>query len=164
MNSLKFEHIESNLVKLFTLLQSNQNIAKYVYYLVDDPLSKPDVVVDLYEQENYLLTIFDEAIPESEKVRIFLNPYVGSFKNLGIGDISYEMDIVVPKSKWLLKGMGKLRAFCIANEFNKMVDGKPVAGIGNTSIDNFKVFKINAIYSCLSVIINTKTSTLKDGV
>ena len=131
MNSLKFEHIESNLVKLFTLLQSNQNIAKYVYYLVDDPLSKPDVVVDLYEQENYLLTIFDEAIPESEKVRIFLNPYVGSFKNLGIGDISYEMDIVVPKSKWLLKGMGKLRAFCIANEFNKMVDGKPVAGIGS---------------------------------
>lgn len=164
-NSLKFENIEFNLVKLYGLLISNQNIAKYVYYLVDDPLSvQEDVPVNLKDEGYYQLTVFDNSIPETEKVRIFLNPYSGNLKNIGTGEIMYQMDIVVPNSKWILNGLGQIRSFRIANEFNKMVDGKPVSGIGNVYIHGFRTFKINDIYSGLSIFINTTTLTIKSGV
>jgi hypothetical protein len=163
-SSLKFENIESNLVKLFMLLYFNQNIAKYVYYLVDDPLSiTQDVPVDLKDEGYYLLTVFDNSIPQTEKVRIFLNPYSGNLKKIGTGEILYQMDIIIPNTKWILNGMGQLRAFRIASEFNKMVDGKPVAGIGSVYIEGFRTFKVNDTYSGISLFINTTALTTKSG-
>ncbi len=162
--SLKFQHIENNLVKLFTLIYENKNISKYVYYLVDDPLSMPDVTVDLLENGNYLLTVFDDKILEEEKVRIFLNPYSGDLRNIPIGEITYIMDIVVPNAKWILRGLGQIRAFRIADEFSKMVDGQYVAGLGQVNITNFRLFKVNNSYSGISLFIKVNTSTLKGGV
>ncbi|MDD4779005.1 MAG: hypothetical protein PHT02_00180 [Tissierellia bacterium] len=164
-SSLKFENIESNLVNLFTLLYFNQNISKYVYYLVDDPLSiTEDVPVDLKDEGYYLLTVFDNSIPQIEKIRIFLNPYSGNLKKIGTGEILYQMDIIVPNTKWILNGMGQIRAFRIANEFNKMVDGKPVAGIGSVCIEGFRTFKVNDTYSGVSLFISTSALTTKSGV
>lgn len=162
--SLKFQHIENNLVKLFTLIYENKNISKYVYYLVDDPLSMPDVTVDLLENGNYLLTVFDDKVLEEEKVRIFLNPYSGDLRNIPIGEITYIMDIVVPNAKWILRGLGQIRAFRIADEFSKMVDGQYVAGLGQVNITNFRLFKVNNSYSGISLFIKVNTSTLKGGV
>jgi len=164
-DSLKFEHIESNLVKLFSLLYSNQNISKYVYYLIDDPLSiQEDVSINMLEEGYYLLTIFDNSVPLAEKVRIFLNPFSGNLKKVGVGDILYQMDIVVPNTKWILNGMGQIRAFRIASEFNKMVDQKPVAGIGSVNVEGFKTFKVSDTYSGLSIYINTSALTTKGSV
>ena len=164
-DSLKFEYIESNLVKLFSLLYSNQNIAKYVYYLIDDPLSiQENVPIDLYSEGYYLLTVFDNSIPTVEKVRIFLNPFSGNLKSIGTGEILYQMDIIVPNSKWILNGMGQIRAFRITSEFNKMVDQKPVAGIGSVKVEGFRTFKVNDTYSGISIFINTTTLTTKGSV
>lgn len=162
--SLKFQHIENNLVKLFTLLYENKNISKYVYYLVDNPLSMPDVTVDLLENGNYLLTVFDDKILQEEKVRIFLNPYSGDLRNIPIGEITYVMDIIVPNTKWILHGLGQIRAFRIADEFSKMVDGQYVAGLGQVNITNFRMYKVNDSYSGVSLFIKVNTSTLKGGV
>ena len=163
-SSLKFENIESNLVKLYELLISNQNISKFTYYLVDDPLSiSADVPVNLKDEGYYLLTVFDNSIPETEKVRIFLNPYSGNLRKIGTGEIIYQMDIVVPNTKWVLNGMGQLRPFRISNEFNKMVDGKPVSGIGSVNVEGFRTFKVDDNYSGLSLFINTTALTIKSG-
>lgn len=162
--SLKFQHIEKNLVKLFTLLYENKNISKYVYHLVDNPLSMPDVEVDLLENGNYLLTVFDDKILQEEKVRIFLNPYNGDLRSIPVGEITYVMDIVIPNSKWILHGLGEIRAFRIADEFSCMVDGQYVAGLGQVNITNFRLFKVNDSYSGISLFIKINTSTLKAGV
>jgi len=162
--SLKFEHIENNLVKLYTLLSNNNNIAKYICYLVDDPLSMPDVSIDLKVNGNYILTLLNDKVLTEEKVRIFLNPIIGDLKYKPLGDIIFEIDIVVPNRCWILNGLGKLRAYRIMDEFAKMVDGQVVAGLGEVNITNFKAFSIlNTDYSCLSALITTKTSTLKGG-
>lgn len=161
-HSLKFKHIEDNLIKLFTLLYSNQNIAKYVYYLVDDPLSMPVVPVDLKENGNYILTIMDTAALTDEKIRIFLNPVSGGLKKFPADEISYEIDIVCPSSKWVLNDAGNLRPYRIMDEFSQMVDGQMVAGIGTVNITDFKASGISGTsYMCLSALIKVISSTMK---
>jgi hypothetical protein len=163
-SSLKFENIETNLVKLYVLISSNQNIAKYIYYLVDDPLSiTEDVPIDLKDEGYYLLTVFDNSIPQTEKARIFLNPYSGNLKKIGTGEILYQLDIIIPNTKWILNGLGQIRAFRIANEFNKMVDGKPVAGVGSVYIEGFRTYKVGDTYSGISLFINTSAITTQSG-
>jgi hypothetical protein len=162
--SLKFQHIENNLVKLFTLLYESANISKYVYYLVDNPLSMPDVSVDLLENGNYILNVFDDKILQDDKVRIFLNPYNGDLRDIPIGEITYVMDIIIPNKYWVLNGLGQLRAFRIADEFSKLVDGQYVAGLGQVNITYFKIYKVNDSYSGLSLFIKINTPTVKAGV
>lgn len=165
--SLKFKNIENNLLKLFTLLEENENIAKYVYYLdTNDPLSQPTVTEDLTSAGNYLLTIVDTKIPDKETFRVYLNPYRGKLRRTGngLGEIIFILDIVCPNTKWILTGKGKLRAYRVADEFSKMVDGQTVAGLGCVDIVDFNTFKVNDFYTSLSLAISVNTSTLKEGV
>ena len=159
--SFKFKHIENNLLKLLALILNNQNILKYIYYLDDDPLNQPNVSVNLLETNNIILTLFDENILSEQKIKVFLNPLQGNFDNMPLSDLVYILDIVVPNSKWILHGLGQLRAYRISDEFSQMVDGQMVAGIGETEIIKFKTFKVNDNYSGLSLLISVKSSTMK---
>ena len=158
---MKFKHIENNLVKLLSLLLSSQNIAKYIYYLVDDPLSEPDVTVDLMANGNVILTLFDEKVLIESQVKLFLNPFQGSLKSMPLSDITFTMDIIVPNIYWILSGMGQLRPYRISDEFAQLVDGKKVAGIGEVNITNFKSYKLNDTYSGLTLFIEVNSSTTK---
>jgi hypothetical protein len=147
------------------LLYENQNISKYIYYLVDDPLSEVDVPIDLKANGNFILTLMDNTILTEEKVRIFLNPVLGDLERIPLGEITYEIDIVIPNSKWILNGMGQFRAYRIMDEFSKLVDGKNVGGIGEVNITKFKAFGItDTSYSCLSALIKVNVATIKSGV
>lgn len=161
--SFKFKHIENNLVKLLSLLLSSQNIARYIIYLNDDPLNLllPDVTVDLMENGNISLTLFDEKVLTDNKVKIFLNPYNGSLKTMPLSDIVFVMDIIMQNTYWVLSGMGQLRPYRISDEFAQLVDGQKVAGIGEVNITNFKAYKVNDTYSGLSLFIEINSSTLK---
>ncbi len=158
--SLKFKHIENNLLKLLALILSNQNILKYIYYLDDDPLSKPNVTENLIGK-NILLTLFDETILTEQMIKVFLNPYQGNLKSQPLSDLTFVMDIVIPNNKWILNGLGQLRGYRIADEFAQMVDQKMVAGIGECEITQFRAFKVGDDYSGLSLFININSSTMK---
>lgn len=160
--SLKFQKIEDNLFKLLLLLVSNKNIAKYIYWLTDNPLIEPDVTTDLIDNGYILPTLFDSQALTEEKVRVFLNPISGSLEGIPLGDIMFSMEIVVPSSKWNLKGIGKYRAYRIVDEFSKMVDGKDIAGVGNVNIVGFKTSLVSGKnYFCLSIGIKVRSLTVQ---
>jgi len=159
--SFKFKHIENNLLKLLALILTNQNMLKYIYYLDDDPLSQPNVSVNLLDTNNIILTLFDEKILIEQQIKVFLNPLQGNLEYLPLSDLTYTLDIIIPNSKWILHGLGQLRAYRISDEFAQMVDGQMVAGIGETEITRFKTYKVGDSYSGLSLWIRVNSSTMK---
>ena len=148
-------------MKLLSLLLESKNISKYIYHLVDDPLSESDVTEDLMVNGNIILTLFDETVLTNSQVKVFLNPFNGSLKSMPLSDIVFTLDIIVPNLYWKLNGMGQIRPYRIADEFAQLVDGQKVAGIGEVNITNFKAYKVNATYSGLTLFIEVNSSTLK---
>lgn len=161
--SLKFKHIEDNLIKLSKLLVENQNIKRYIYYLDNDPLnpSKPDITEDLVESKHILCTLFDKTVLTEPKVRIFLNPLQGVLNNPSLSVIVFTLEIVIPSPNWDIEGIGKLRAFRIADEFAQDIDGQKVAGIGEVNITDFKTYKINESYFGMVLYIEINSSVGK---
>ena len=143
------------------MLLGSQNISKYIYHLVDDPLSESDVTEDLMGNGNIILTLFDETVLTNSQVKVFLNPFNGSLKSMPLSDIVFTLDIIVPNLYWKLNGMGQIRPYRIADEFAQLVDGQKVAGMGEVNITNFKAYKVNATYSGLTLFIEVNSSTLK---
>ena len=142
------------------MLLGSQNISKYIYHLVDDPLSESDVTEDLMGNGNIILTLFDETVLTNSQVKVFLNPFNGSLKSMPLSDIVFTLDIIVPNLYWKLNGMGQIRPYRIADEFAQLVDGQKI-GIGEANITNFKAYKVNATYSGLTLFIEVNSSTTK---
>ena len=160
--SYKFKYIEKNLLSLFSLICGNQNISKYVYYLNDDPLSSNEVQVDLLSEGYYFLTFFDGSIPEQEKIRIFLNPMYGDFKNYPLSNIAYSIEIVVPINYWVLHGRAEIRPIRILDEISQMIDQQKVAGITEVEITKFRSGRIsNSNYCVFSAEIIINSSSMK---
>ena len=148
-------------MKLLSLLLESKNISKYIYHLVDDPLSESDVTEDLMGNGNIILTLFDETVLTNSQVKVFLNPFNGSLKSMPTSDIVFTLDIIVPNLYWKLNGMGQIRPYRIADEFAQLVDGQKVAGMGEVNITNFKAYKVNTTYSGLTLFIEVNSSTTK---
>ena len=148
-------------MKLLSLLLESKNISKYIYHLVDDPLSESDVTEDLMGNGNIILTLFDETVLTNSQVKVFLNPFNGSLKSMPTSDIVFTLDIIVPNLYWKLNGMGQIHPYRIADEFAQLVDGQKVAGMGEVNITNFKAYKVNATYSGLTLFIEVNSSTTK---
>lgn len=160
--SCKFKHIENNLIKLLEVLLSNENLKKYIFYLIDDPLSQPTVDVDLLETNNIILNLFDSNILDERRVTLFINPLEGDLRSQPLSDLTFTIDIVIPYKKWIMGEFGgQLRVFRIADEIAKEIDQKNVMGIGDTEIVRFRLFKVNSDYSGMTLWIKVNSSTLK---
>jgi len=160
--SYKFKHIESNFTKLLGLILENQNIKKYIYYLNNDPLSQLDVDVNLIETGNVVLTMFDGEIETEEKIKMYFYPAVGDLRSDVISDLTFELDILTPISKWLLHGQGLIRPFRIMDEISQLIDQQKVAGIKEAKITDFRCFRVEkSNYGCLSALIKIKSSAMK---
>jgi hypothetical protein len=159
--SFKFKHIENNLLKILALLLNNENIKKYIYYLVDNPISQPNVTQNLIQSKHIILTPFNPNILSQEKVCLFLNPYEGNFKNSALSDLVFLVDIIIPSSKWLLNGLGQIRCFRLADEISQLLDQQKIAGMTEVEIFNFRIYKVDDSYSGLSLKIKVNSSSMK---
>ena len=163
--SLKFKNIEKYLINILLLIVGNQNIARYVMRLDNDPLdsTKPDVFDDLIELKNVIPTMFDNTITEYSEVKIFLYPARGSLQGKPLGDVYMNVDILVPDICNLLEGKGQFRTFRIADEITQMVDGQSeIAGCGQMNVVDFINYKLpNTNYCTLSMRILINSVTLK---
>ena len=160
--SKKFSQIENNLTRIFSLIYTNSNINKYIYYLTNDPLSEPKVPIDLYENGNYFLTFFDGSIPNTEKIRIYINAVSGNFTKTPLSTIKILVEVVIPNKYSYLAGMGQVRAIRIFDEISQMVDQQKVAGITDAHISNYSSGKIaNTEYCAFVLEISVNSSTLK---
>jgi len=159
---LKFKNIGINLVKLYSLIISNENISKYVYYLNHNPLASPDVPIDLKKEGYYILSLFDGGIPEEEKIRLFLNPSICNFEKYPLSEISYILELVIPNKWWVLEGLGELRGYAIMDEIAQMIDQQSVAGVGEVEITHCRTSRITGSeYSVLTAIIKVRSVALK---
>jgi len=158
---LKFKYIEKNLLKLLSLILDSQPILKYIFYLNNDPQSQPNVTENLLETGHIILTPFNSTILSEQKVCMFINPYSGNLEKQPLSNLVYLIDIVIPSSKWLLSGLGEIRAFRISDEISKLIDKQRVMGITETEITQFKIYKVGDSYSGLSLWIRVNSSTMK---
>lgn len=162
MESTKFTKIETNLLKLLEVILNSQNILKYIYYIdSNDPLSESDVSIDLIENGNIILTLYNESIITSKGVYLFLNPLRGDLSKQPLSDLSYSLDVIMDTTLWIIQGKGELRAYRIADEFAKLVDGKNITGIGDVVITKFDSFKLGNDFSGLSLLIKINNTTLR---
>lgn len=159
--SFKFANIENNLIKLLNILLQNENLKKYIFYLVDDPLNQPEVDVDLLGNNNIILTPFDENILDEQRITMFINPLEGDLRRQPLSNLTFLIDIVVPNNKWLLRDLGQIRVFRIADEITQLIDQKNVLGIGETEVSKFRIYKVGKTYSGLSLWITVNSSTMK---
>jgi len=159
---MKFANIEANLVKLFSLIYSNQNINKYIYYLNDDPISSPTVPVDLLEEGNFVLGFFDGTISEQEKIRLFLNPLSGILNRYPLSEITYLVEIVLPNRYSILHGRNEIRSMRIFDEISQMIDQQRGIGITEAEITRFRSGRISETNYCVySIEISINSSTQK---
>jgi len=159
--SYKFKHIENNLLKILALLLENENIKKYIYYLTDNPLIEINVTQDLVELGHVILTPFNPVVLSQEKVCVFLNPYSGDFKNSSLSNLEFLIDIIIPSSKWLLNGLGQIRAFRLADEISQILDQQKIAGMTEVEVTRFKMYKVDESYSGLTLWIKVNSSSMK---
>jgi hypothetical protein len=129
--------------------------------LVDNPLSQSEVTINLLENGNIILTPFDENILDEQRVTVFINPLEGDLRKQPLSNLTFLVDIVVPNSKWLLRDLGEIRVFRIADEISQLVDQKNVLGIGETEVSKFRIYKVGKNYSGLSLWITVNSSTMK---
>lgn len=162
MESTKFLKIENNLLNLLEVILNSQNILKYIYYIdSNDPLSESDISIDLIENGNIILTLYNEDILSDKNVCLFLNPIRGDLSKQPLSNLDYSLDIIMNTSLWIISGKGELRAYRIADEFAKLVDGKNITGIGDVIITRFESYKLGKDFSGLSLLIKINNTTLK---
>lgn len=160
--SLKFRNIEKNLYNIFSIINDSNDIAKYIYYLVDDPLSESSVPINLIEEGYYHLNFFDDTIPPEEKIRLFLNPVYGNLDRPDLSDIKFLLEIVMPIKYNILSGMGQLRSIRILDEITQLVDGQRVAGVPETKVTHFNSGRIkDTDYMVSAIEISVKSPTYK---
>lgn len=160
---MKFNHIEKHLTDILDLICNNQKIKRYLTYLSDDPLAitagQPDIEDDLVN-ENILIAPFREKALTENKALLFIHPDEGNFEYDEIGEETYTIDLALPLAHWLLSSK-ELRAFRIAAEIAKLIDGKEVTGIGKVKISKFKCFKTDEPFAGVTLWIKVKSSNLQ---
>jgi len=150
-------------MNILTLITGNQNISRYVLRLDNNPLdpAKPDITDDLIGLGNIIPALFDGNVKDYIDIKIFIYPQRGSLKEKPLGDVFFNIDIIIPDEYITLSGLGQFRTFRIADEITKMLDGKSeIAGIGAMNVVDFINYKIpNSIYSGLTirVLVNSVT-------
>lgn len=158
--SLKFKFIESYLNELLKAIALNKNIAKYIYYnKSNDPLSMPDVTINLIEEGYCFPNYFDGEPVEDERIRVFLN-IMGSPLSEPIDTVTFLLEIVMPDKYYTLHGRGENRAIRIMDEVAKTVDQQLGIGVGETTLKNLRVTRPqNMKYHVASVNIMVKNPT-----
>ena len=147
--------VGSNLQKIVSRLQSNQNLLKLLYYTDKDPLSKEDLNEAQIRNEvfNKLIKIIPRVGPkENAKSLIALRVTQGSLnkENNQIQDLVIGIEIFVPLTQWIIKDEN-LRPFCIMGEIEKSLNGKTVDGFGKIEGGDFSLNFLTEEISCYSM-------------
>lgn len=156
----KFKFIGQNLDKMMYMIVTNQNILRYMKYLDYDPLStnQPDVTEDDLVGQ-FVTDLFDSETMEATKVKLFFHPLEGVLDIQPVGYDIYMLDIVIPTNYWKIQSRGEFRAFKIAEEISKRIDGQKIAGIGEIDIIKWKTYKVESTHKGLSLWVKVNSTT-----
>lgn len=142
----------SNLQKIITRLQSNQNLLKLLYYTGKDPYSEKEVTAEQIKNEVFekLIKVVPRVGPkETAQSLIALRVVRGSSneQNDEFRDFEIDIEVFVPMTQWIIKD-SNLRPFAIMGEIHKSLNRKTIDGLGKMVGGNFRINFLTDEMSC----------------
>lgn len=142
----------SNLQKIITRLQSNQNLLKLLYYTGKDPYSEKELTAEQIKNEVFekLIKVVPRVGPkETAQSLIALRVVRGSSneQNDEFRDFEIDIEVFVPMTQWIIKD-SNLRPFAIMGEIHKSLNRKTIDGLGKMVGGNFRINFLTDEMSC----------------
>lgn len=159
----RFKNISDDMNKIVDELLKNIDLLKWIVYIDDDPLLKPNVPPNKVLGRNIILTRMNETVLKELYIKVFITPITGSDHRLGIlTDTVFEIAIAVPTQHSYSYATRKHRASEIASEIANSLDGKHIAGLGELKVSStFHNFKVNEKFGAMALQVSTTNTKMK---
>ena len=143
MATRNLEDLGTNLQKVVSRLQSNQDLLKLLYYTGKDPLSEPDLTSDQIKSEIYNKLI--KVVPrigykETAQSMVTMRVVRGRSNsgNAEFRDFEIDIEVFVPLTQWFIKD-SNLRPFAIMGQIHKSLNNKKIDGLGKMVGGDFQI-------------------------
>lgn len=159
----RYSNISQDLNRIVDELLKNKNLLKWLTYLVDDPLSLPDVPPGKVLGKQIVLNrVNPDVLPKSE-TKLFIVPKGGRDHRVGtLMDTVYEVSILSPHELGYIYPSRLDRYAEIASEVARSLDERHITGVGDVQVSSgFTAFKVNQIYSGLMLHITVTNPTIR---
>ena len=150
-----FLSIEKDLSIITNLMLKNERLKRLLYYTTPDALDRPK----LTDEQTYGLfgenirivpkTLIDRTV--ENYVIISFDNFIPNESNPEFRDHIISFDVVCHFDQWHLKDF-QLRPYKIAAEIDSMINGKHLAGIGETQFLGANQIIINEEFASLSLM------------
>lgn len=161
--STRYQNVSKNLNEIVNELLKNQNLLKWLTYLVDDPLSLPDVPPGKVLGNQIVLTrVNPEILPEAV-TKLFIVPKGGVDHRKGmLADTIFEVQIISPFREGYIYPYRIDRYTEIASEIALSLDEKHITGVGDVKVSsNFSSYKIDETYAGMMLHITVTNQRVK---
>lgn len=148
---VNIELMSDNLILLINELIKIQNLAKYLNYNQENPLSQPDMKLPASSlvMKKIHPYPFDPVTQEEDATEIRVYYPEGAF-DTGSMKTFLHFDIVCAKNYWLLSDeKSGIRPYMIMHEILKHFDGVSVGTLGRIDFTNFAHLHINEKFDAI---------------
>lgn len=164
MVTFNLDILSPNLVLLLDQIIQNNNLVKYLYYNVENPLAQPNLADNSVILFNKLWPQpFDEQIATEDFSN--LRVYFANIKfenNAIVSDSIVTFDIIVAKSLWLINtGTPVIRPYEIAKEVVATFRNNSVGTVGRLMFLNFQHMGVNQKFDAIR--LTAKMTTFSAG-
>lgn len=145
------EEIGTNLIKIASVLSTNQRLIRLLKYTDEDPLSK-DLHDDLtphnvLHKNIRVIPLVNEKEDSTESTVVLIFDEAKVQENREFKYLYFDVLVYVPLSEWALNDIN-LRPFLIISEIEKSLKGKKVESLGKINYDGFKLDLVTDMISC----------------
>ena len=144
--------VGTNLQKIVSRLQANQNLLKLLYYTDKDPYSGFDLTPQQIKDEVFekLIKIVPRVGPKETAQSLVVIRMVRAQANKGndeFNDFLINVEVFVPLTQWIIKD-SNLRPFAIMGEIHKSLNNKTIDGLGKMTGGDFQINFLSDEISC----------------
>lgn len=146
----------TNLQKIITRLQSNQDLLKLLYYTDKDPYSHEDLTAEEIHDNIFekLIKIVPRVGPkETAQSLVAIRVVRGrsNQENNEFRDFEIDIEVFVPMTQWIIKD-SNLRPFAIMGEIHRSLNNKTIDGLGKMTGGDFQVNFLTDEISCYEMV------------
>jgi len=137
-----FKDLNSKIIKIIEILESNQDLCKYLYYPNNDPLSEPNIDDTSILTMKNIFPLPKDTNAITDKISL-INVYFQSSKpyrnNSGFREIYLCIDVMCHLDLWLIDE--GIRAYCICNKIDEIFNNQHISdlSINNIYFENSQV-------------------------
>lgn len=153
------DKFSSNVIQILREVLKNQNICKYLYYSVSNPLSQSNIVDTKSLMFNNLFPYpFNPNINDKDITQLHVYYGKGNFEPHAIlADTKLLMDIIIPSTLYLVNDGGEtVRPYAIMSLLTDFFADRVIGSMGYIFFESFVHLNINEKYDCVRLICNTK--------